>query len=184
MVKNSRKKQNQIKKELNLEDDKDCEFDVSNLEEFRLPPKPEGLRDWSNEESKMRYKEDPSNIKLRVHHKLFSFWITWATLRQSVDIEALCCREAARDSDEYKAKSIIVDIIDRLGKILADTDIMQEMLFLVNDETPADATHQSTQPLTESCNEAQTAPSDATVQPDPPTPVDSVHSNESPAEVQ
>lgn len=134
MVRHSKKEQQKLKEELEIADDENSSFDVSKLEEHRLPPNPVGLRPFSEDELKWKFSGDESNFKVRIHHKLYLLWILWATLRTNEGIETLVSKEADKESDEYKAKSVIIDIIDHLGKVLGQTPIVEECAFLMLSE--------------------------------------------------
>lgn len=102
--------------------------------EHRLPPYPVPLRPWRDYDN--RYKGDMEDYKRRIHDKLFKFWALWGSLRTNAKLEELLARfEADKDADAYLAKNCIVDILCEMSKILADTDIVDELSWLhLNDE--------------------------------------------------
>jgi hypothetical protein len=94
-----------------------------------LPPYPKDFMPWT-EEDEERFKFEPSeesNINLK--QKLFKVWVLWADLRSSkVVADMLNKAPDDKESDEFKAKGILVNIIDKLAKILNQTDLVKELL--------------------------------------------------------
>jgi hypothetical protein len=103
--------------------------DLEKETEYKLPPFPTPLRPWNEEDC--RYNGLLTDYKTRIHDKLFKVWALWGQLRTSLALEELLNRqEEDKEGDAYVAKNCIVDIINQLSKILADTDVVQELAWL------------------------------------------------------
>ena len=119
-----------------LDHEKNKEWNKSDkVPQIRLPPLPQGIRKYSEEERKQRYDGNTLDHKDRIHFKLFKLWTVWGNIRMNEDIERLLMEQDENDpsykeSDEFKCKCIIVDILDALGKILGDTPIVEELAWL------------------------------------------------------
>jgi hypothetical protein len=106
--------------------------DDAKIQDLKIPPTPIPLRSYGPEETQLRYKGKESDFNARIVHKLLRVWILWAQLRTCLPLEECLARECRRDSDEYLAKSTIVDIMDVLAKVLTDTDTLQEFKHLMS----------------------------------------------------
>ena len=104
-------------------------------EEKKLPPYPEGFFDYTEDQEKtIKYSGDPDNLRRRVAHKLYNVWALWSNLRNSETLIDIINKECDKDSDEFLLKSVIVNHLDVLGKILGNTHIADEILKLSNEE--------------------------------------------------
>ena len=103
------------------------------IHEFRLPPLPSGLRPW-DDKTDARYQGDASDYRRRICHKLYQAWVLWAIMRTSKPLEDILAIECDKRSDEYECKCVIVDLMDRLGKLLGDTNVLEEIAWLTNEE--------------------------------------------------
>lgn len=94
-----------------------------------LPPKPEGLFPITAEEEPMLlYKGNLEDISLRLKTKVLQVWLAWASLRTNERlIELVNQTETSNQEDIFYLKQIVVSVVDRLGKVLAITDIVQEL---------------------------------------------------------
>jgi len=107
---------------------------------IQLPPKPEGILPWSEEEEKA-YKYTLSNlleksINKRQQFKLFNLWNLWGMYRNNETlIELLNKVPEDKTGSEFILKCGLVLLIDKLGKILnGDTDILEEMMYVSPDD--------------------------------------------------
>jgi hypothetical protein len=101
----------------------------SEPQEFKLPPFPQPIRAWNDKDC--RYSGEKDDYQHRTHDKLFKVWALWGQLRTNQELEVLLNRqEKDKDGDAYVAKNCIVDIICELSKILADTNIVEELKWL------------------------------------------------------
>lgn len=111
-------------------------FDVDSKEAemLSLPPIPHPFKKWSEHEEKFKYTGSVDDYNSRIHHKLYSMWIIWALLRTNEKIEKLCSQESDKESDEFFLKATIVDIMDVIAKVLINTDLIDELAYLVMTE--------------------------------------------------
>ena len=100
----------------------------------KLPPYPQPFKPYTDAEE--RYTGPPADMKKRILFKMYSAWILFGKLADSERVASLL-KEIPEDftSDEYAAKGLLVDILDRLSKILGDTNLIEELNFLC-DENP------------------------------------------------
>ena len=95
-----------------------------------VPPYPEGIFEWKEEEKNLRYTGSLEKVNSRVTHKLFNLWVLWAEVRNNEKlIGMLGEKEHTPEQAEYM-KGLLVLMLDRYGKILSDTNITQELLVL------------------------------------------------------
>lgn len=117
-----------------INNSKDSDVDMSEVEEFRLPPMPVAIRPYTDKDT--RYAGEKDNFRHRISHKLYSLWILWAVMRVSPELKALLDKTCEEETDEYKTKCILVDTMDALGKLLGNTNILEEIVWLSEpDET-------------------------------------------------
>ena len=91
------------------------------------PHFPEGILPPQEETDPAKYEGDVDDITERLRFKVFQVWNSWSSLMTN---ETLTKKLKLNDddSDDLKyLKACTVLFIDRLGKILADTDIVKEM---------------------------------------------------------
>lgn len=103
-------------------------IDSSEVKELKLPPKPVQLYEWNERDD--RYNGPKDDIGLRVKYKLFKFHILWARLRTCVELEEILSRPVDESSDQYKVNSIVVHLMDAIAKILIDTELIEEYVWL------------------------------------------------------
>lgn len=107
----------------------DGDLEKEDEQEYKLPPLPQPIRPWNDNDH--RYNGDMSDYRHRTHDKLFKVWALWGQLRTNQQLEELLNRkEDDLESDAYVAKNCIVDIIGELAKILADTNLIDELAYL------------------------------------------------------
>jgi hypothetical protein len=108
--------------------------DDSNCEDHKLPPLPTPLRKRDPEVDPPLYKDDMSDMKGRIRFKLMLMWFLYTKLRYNPKLELLLSAETEdRESDEYRVKCTIVDIMDELAKILIGTPLLDELKYLYSD---------------------------------------------------
>jgi len=106
--------------------------DMSELKDFKLPPAPRGVRKWN--ERDVRFNGEWFEFEKRIAHKLYALWITWASVIMSANINTQLKEECEPDSPLFEARTTIIDIMDQIGKNLADTDILEEIAWLSTDD--------------------------------------------------
>lgn len=105
----------------------------------KLPSYPKKIYDMTDEDKlKYEYKGDVNDISNRLKTKLFNVWNLWHEIDKNEEIVKLLKYDEKyknikyKNSDEYKAKCLCIQMLDSLSKILTSTDLLEE-LFLPND---------------------------------------------------
>jgi hypothetical protein len=100
------------------------------ITDHKLPPYPTPFRPWTDKD--MRYTGNMDDFRERLNCKLYSLWCLWAQLRTNENLEKLLSRaEADKECDAHIAKSVIIDLMDAMAKRLSDTDLLDEISWLV-----------------------------------------------------
>jgi hypothetical protein len=105
------------------------QFEVNDdeVDHLKIPPLPVPLYKESEDDPK-KYTGDKSKILDRVAHKLYNVWLFWLAVRCNDKLDAILQRETEdKESDEFVLKATIVQMIDRLAKILVDTNLLEEI---------------------------------------------------------
>jgi hypothetical protein len=108
------------------------ELTKANENKIQVPPKPDGILPWNDEEKKMyvfpRDTLDEKDKFIRTKFKLFNLWVLWGHFRNNKKIADMVNNiPQDKKSDEYYLKEAIVALIDNMGKALnANTDILEE----------------------------------------------------------
>jgi hypothetical protein len=93
-------------------------------------PYPEKLFEWSKEElDNIKFQGPCTDIPARLVHKCFQFWVLWSNLRNSEELIKIINEKSEKDSHDYKLKLYMIQTIDKIGKILCNTNIVQELAF-------------------------------------------------------
>ena len=108
------------------------EMDTSELREVSLPPHPKPIREWT--EKDVRYNQDPLDFEKRIAQKLYSVWVMWASVISNQHLNDFLEKECETNTPAFESKCIIIDMVDQLGKCLADTDILEELAWLTASE--------------------------------------------------
>lgn len=95
-----------------------------------VPPYPQGIFEWKEEEKKIRYVGELDKIHSRVVHKLWNLWVLWAELRNNEKLIGMLNEKDHTEEQSEYFKGLMVLMLDRYGKILSDTNITQELLIL------------------------------------------------------
>lgn len=105
-----------------------------NEEEKNLPHYPEGLLPINDELDPPKFEGDMDNMTERLRFKVFQVWNTWSSLHMNETLVKKL-KLSKDDSDDVQyIKACIVLLLDRLGKILSNTEIVPEM-------TPSEVDH-------------------------------------------
>ena len=112
----------------------DFEVEYGGETKLKIPPIPVALYGkLANDPPK--YDGDLSNINRRVAHKLYNLWVFWVNIRTSKQLDELLQREENDlESDAFKAKATVVQILDHMAKALVNTDILEEVSSLLQKE--------------------------------------------------
>lgn len=101
-------------------------------EKIKLPPLPEGVLLWTDDEKKVLEfpidKLDKDDKFVRVKFKLFNIWNIWGSIRNNEKlIDIINKIPDDKTTDEFYLREAIVSLVDGLGKALnGGTDIMVE----------------------------------------------------------
>lgn len=101
---------------------------------IKVPSMPTGILDWTAEEEKgliyaNQPNAEPDNKLKRLQFKLSWVWQDWDALRNNERlITAINNVAEDKNSDEHYVKQLLVLFIDRLGKILGQTPIIEELV--------------------------------------------------------
>lgn len=59
----------------------------------------------------------------RLRHKLFHIWSLWSDLRENEEI----CQLLLKGEDDDVLRNVMISLMDRLGRILSNTNIIEEL---------------------------------------------------------
>jgi len=120
-------------------------------EELTLPPYPDGILEWTEDERKtLLYTGAKSDTVARLRHKIWNLWLLFASLRNNQRLIDVVNTEEELDktSDDFFLRMVLVTVIDRLGKILSSgVEIAEEFLSGGHPHNPPEAPE--TPPLVE-----------------------------------
>lgn len=98
----------------------------------RIPIYPEPLLEKNEEHDIPSYQGDMDDLNERRNVKLYNLWSIWSDLRQNEKLIQLL-EAKKKDSGEMKfLKAMLTLTIDRMGKVLADTNIVEELCVKTN----------------------------------------------------
>lgn len=91
-----------------------------------IPVYPEGILPDNNEYDPPKYDGDETNVDERVRVKLYNLWTVWSDLRKNEELmKKLAITKCPKP--ELYLKNVLVQTIDRMGKMLADGNIVEEL---------------------------------------------------------
>lgn len=92
-----------------------------------LPCPPEPLLPADDKFDIPSYKGDLKNLTERRNTKLYNLWTIWSDLRKNEELIKLLATDK-KDTKELKfLKGILTIVMDRMGKVLSDTNIVEEL---------------------------------------------------------
>lgn len=97
---------------------------------IQLPPYPDGLFDWTEDDEKLRcVPEDVKQLGKVAQHKLLLIWDIWGNVRTNEKLIELINKNLGdQKTDEFFLKQFIVHLVDIMGKILnGKTDITEDI---------------------------------------------------------
>ncbi len=100
--------------------------------EQTLPPYPDGLLDWTEDEKKvLLFTGDKADTLARLRHQVWHLWLLYGSLRNSERLVKAINTEEDFDktSDEFFLRLALVQTVDRLGKVLSSTGEMAEVFY-------------------------------------------------------
>lgn len=91
------------------------------------PVYPEGILPKDEKHDPPHYDGDMNDMVERMRVKLFNVWSVWSDLRKNETLVNLLHKDP-KDTDQDKyLKGCLTITIDRIGKMLSDTNIVQEL---------------------------------------------------------
>jgi hypothetical protein len=91
------------------------------------PVYPEGILPKDEKHDPPTYEGDMNDLIERMRVKLFNVWSVWSDLRKNETLVNLLHKDPEDDVKAKYLKGIMTITMDRLGKMLADTNIVQEL---------------------------------------------------------
>lgn len=108
----------------------------------RIPLYPEGILPADPEFDIPSFDGDKTNLTLRRNVKLYNVWSIWSDMRRNEKL-IKCLEAKKRDNEDMKyLKAIVTIALDRLGKALGDTNIVEEVCLDTEERKPEDKTPQ------------------------------------------
>ena len=110
-------------------------LEEQNKSKIKLPALPQGVLEWTDEEQKnLIFSNQPDadleDVVRRLQFKLGWIWQDWDTIRNNQKlVDAINNVAKDPESEEHFLKQILVLFIDRLGKVLGQTPIVQELTW-------------------------------------------------------
>lgn len=101
-------------------------------DKIQLPPLPDGIFDWNEEELKtLVVPDDIIKVGKSLNFKMLQLWNLWGNLRTNerlIEIINSNITEESKQTDEFYLKQLLVNLVDRQGKILnGKTDLTKEL---------------------------------------------------------
>lgn len=84
------------------------------------------LADMPEEMCPPSYKGEETDIIKRMQHKLQMTWLTWSDIRKNENVSKLLVAKEDDDEDVFELKNVLLILFDRIGRILCDTDLLEE----------------------------------------------------------
>lgn len=100
------------------------------ISDANIPAYPSGLLPENPKFDPPRYDGPKDDLTLRRNVKLYNLWLLWSNLRKDeklFEILQVGQKEEEKDSPLFYIKSMMVLTLDRMGKILVDTNIVEEL---------------------------------------------------------
>lgn len=91
------------------------------------PHYPEGILPAHPETDPAKYEGSIDDITERLRFKVFQVWNSWSSLMTNETLTKKVKLDDKDSEDTTYIKACLVLFLDRLGKILGDTDIVKEM---------------------------------------------------------
>lgn len=113
---------------MTTEEMNDVKFEVQGSDEDKhMPHYPEGILPENKETDPPMYEGDMNDMTERLRFKLFQVWNTWSSLHTNETLVKKLALDTKDTEDIQYIKACIVLLLDRLGKILCNTEIVPEM---------------------------------------------------------
>lgn len=98
---------------------------------YELPQLPIGVLPYTEEEEKnIKYNGNEDDINLRIAHMLTNAWTTFDSVKNNQRlIKLLQEEEEDKTSDIFFLKAILVQTMDRYGKIFSSSNILENIQY-------------------------------------------------------
>jgi len=93
----------------------------------RIPIYPEPLLEENEEYDLPKYTGDVKDLTERRNVKLYNLWSVWSDLRKNENLIQLLEANKKDNKDMKFLKAMMTLTIDRMGKVLSDTNIVEEL---------------------------------------------------------
>ena len=105
------------------------ESEIAKMQQLkeRIPLYPEPLLEKNEEHDIPPYQGDMDDLTERRNVKLYNLWSVWSDLRQNEKLILLLEAKKKDSADMKYLKAMLTLTIDRIGKVLADTNIVEEL---------------------------------------------------------
>lgn len=110
------------------------ETELQKMQEMknRIPIYPEPLLEKNEEHDIPSFQGDMDDLNERRNVKLYNLWSVWSDLRQNEKLIQLLEAKKKDSADTKYMKAMLTLTIDRMGKVLADTNIVEELCVKEN----------------------------------------------------
>ncbi len=110
------------------------ENEMAKMQELkqRIPLYPEPLLEKNEEHDIPSFQGDMDDLTERRNVKLYNLWSIWSDLRQNEKLILLLEAKKKDSADMKFLKAMMTLAIDRMGKVLADTNIVEELCIKTN----------------------------------------------------
>jgi len=100
--------------------------DSKTEEEYPCYPHPL-IRNIKDEDKPAPYDGDLNDLNARKNHKLSQIWLSWSDLRKNDKLCKLLQKEGDDNDTIKELKYILVLFMDRLARILCETNLFEEI---------------------------------------------------------
>jgi hypothetical protein len=100
------------------------------------PCYPDGVLPKDEKTDPPAYNGDVNDLTERRNTKLFNLWTLWSDMRTNQTLLASIEKNTKDDDEKRYLKGLVVVFLDRMGKMLADTNLLEELKREGDDETP------------------------------------------------
>lgn len=102
--------------------------DVKEIQKLELPPMPEPLLEIPDDAKEfIRFKGDPTDMGMRLRHKLILMWILYGFSRNDEKLIEIVNQSHEKDSDLWYVCNKLINILDQWARLLTTTDIVEEL---------------------------------------------------------
>lgn len=114
--------------------------DVEKMKELenKMPLYPEPLLEKNEEHDIPGYEGDIDDLTERRNVKLYNVWSIWSDLRRNEKLITMLEAKKKDGKDMVFFKAMMTLTIDRLGKVLCDTNIVEELCLKTNKRSESD----------------------------------------------